>query len=107
MNSEAEQEQTEVISRLFFTFYSQITGTFSQIEHLHFPNTFSCFFHSYDITSLGNIHPITSWKYTKHTIKVSLKISVCYFKNIKIQPFRSFCKAFMKLFEIWNENKSE
>ena len=29
-------------------FYSQITRTFDQIEYLHFPNTFSYFFHIYD-----------------------------------------------------------
>ena len=28
-------------------------------QHLHYPNTLSYFFISYDITSLGNIHPIT------------------------------------------------
>ena len=50
-------EQTKVISRLLFTFL--LTRTFDQIEHLHFPNTFSYFLHSYDITSLRNIHPIT------------------------------------------------
>ena len=33
-------EQTVVI-------YSQITRTFGRIEHLHFPNIFSYFFHSY------------------------------------------------------------
>ena len=53
-------EQTEVISRLYYSLFClQITRTFGQIEHLHFPNTFSYFFHSHDITSLGNIHPIT------------------------------------------------
>ena len=34
-------EQTEVISRLLFIFYSQITRTFGQIQQLHFPNRFS------------------------------------------------------------------
>ena len=38
-------------------------------QHLHYPNTLSYFFISYDITSLGNIHPITFWKYSKHPIK--------------------------------------
>ena len=52
-------EETELIFRLLSTFYSQITRMFGQIEHLHYPNTFSYFFHSYNITSLGNIHPIT------------------------------------------------
>ena len=34
-------EQTEVISILLFIFfYSQMTGTFVRIEHLHFSNTF-------------------------------------------------------------------
>ena len=50
-------------------------------ENLHFPNTYSYLFHSYDITSLGNIHLITFWKYTKHPIKVSLKISACSFNS--------------------------
>ena len=45
--------------------------------HLHFPITFPYFFHGYHITSLGNIHPITFWKYTNHPVKVSLKISTC------------------------------
>ena len=40
-------EQTVEISRLIFPFYSQITRTFGRIEHLHFPNIFSYFFHSY------------------------------------------------------------
>ena len=40
-------------------FYSQITRAIGQVEHLHFANIFSWSFHSYDITSLGNIHPIT------------------------------------------------
>ena len=53
-------EQTEVVSIDYYSlFCSQITSTFCQIEHSYFPNTFSYFFHSYDITSLGNIHPIT------------------------------------------------
>ena len=52
-------EQTEVISRYHSPFSSQIIRTFGQIEHLHFPNTFLYFFHGYDVTSLGNIHPIT------------------------------------------------
>ena len=48
---------TEVISRLLSSlFYHK--RTFGQIEHVHFLNAFSYFFHSYDITSLGNIHPI-------------------------------------------------
>ena len=51
-------EQTEVISRLIFTFCSHITITFGKIEYLHSPNTFSFFFNNYDITSLENIHPI-------------------------------------------------
>ena len=52
-------EQTEVSLDYYPLFYSQITRAFGQIEHLHFPNTFSYLFHSYDITNLGNIHPIT------------------------------------------------
>ena len=50
---------SEVISRLLFTFSSQITRTFGHTEHLHFPNTFSYFSHGYNITCLGSIHPIT------------------------------------------------
>ena len=53
-----KREQSKVISRLLFTFYLQISRTFGQIEYLRFPNRFSDFFHSYEITSLGNIHPI-------------------------------------------------
>ena len=45
-------EQTEVNSRYYSLFYSQITRTFSQIEHSRFPNRFSCFFDSYDVKSL-------------------------------------------------------
>ena len=56
--------------------------TFGQIEHLHFPNIFLYFSHSYDMTSLGNIHHITFWKYTKQAVKVSLKIS-----NVNMEPF--------------------
>ena len=52
-------EQTELISRLIFTFFLQIRRTFHQIEHLHFPGKFSYFFHGYDMMSLGNIYPIT------------------------------------------------
>ena len=54
-------EQTEVISRFFFTTRTLINykNIFGQIVNLQFPNTFSYFFDSYDITSLGNIHPIT------------------------------------------------
>ena len=62
-------------------FYLQTTRTFGQVEHLHFPNTFLYFFHSYDVTSLGNINPITYWKYTKHPMKVQLKISTCSFET--------------------------
>ena len=50
--------QTEVISRLLFTFvlvnYENIWS-----KHLHFPNAFSYFFDSYDITNLESFHPIT------------------------------------------------
>ena len=46
LSHKCKAEQTEVISRLLFIFYLQITRTFGQIEHLHFPNTFSYFFHS-------------------------------------------------------------
>ena len=75
-------EQAEVMSRLLsWLFLSWITRTFGQIEHIHFPYTFSHFFHSYNITSLENICPITLWKYTKHPIRVLLKISTCSFKN--------------------------
>ena len=49
-------EQTEVISRLTFTFL--LTNYNNLWSDLHFPNTFSFFFVSYDITSLENIHPI-------------------------------------------------
>ena len=93
-------EQTQVIFRLLFIFSSQIIRTFGQIEHLHFPNTFLYFFHN--ITSSGNIHPVTLWKYEKHPIKVSLKISTCSFKkmhtcNLFIKLLWSFYKAFIKL----------
>ena len=57
--------------------------------HLHFSITFPYFFHGFHITSLGNIHPITFWKYTNHPIKVSLKISTC--------KHATFLKAFVKL----------
>ena len=53
-----KREQSKVISRLLFTFYLQVSRIFGQIEYLHFPNRFSYFFHSYEIMSLGNIHPI-------------------------------------------------
>ena len=46
-------EQTKVISRLIFTFSSQIIRTFDQIECLYFPSIFSYFFHGYDIRSSG------------------------------------------------------
>ena len=52
-------EQTEVSLDYYSLFYSQITRTFGEIEDLHFPNAFSYFFYSYDITSLGNIHSVT------------------------------------------------
>ena len=75
-------EQTEFLDR-YSLFSSQIRRTFDQIEHLHFPNTFSYFFHAHGITSLGNIHAIIAfWKYTKHPIKVSLKISTCSYKKM-------------------------
>ena len=52
-------EQTELVFLDYYSlFYSQITRMFGQIEHLHYHNTLSYFFHSYDITSLGNIYPI-------------------------------------------------
>ena len=89
-------QQTEVISNLYSLFYSQITRTFGQIEHLHFPNTFSYFLHSYDITSLGNIYPITFWKYTKHQIKVSLQIFNMLFKEY-VKNMQPFYEAFVKL----------
>ena len=68
-------EQAEVISSLLFIFSSQIIRTFGS-------NTFSNFFHGYDITSLGNTDAIKFRKYTKHPIKVSLKISTCSFKKM-------------------------
>ena len=71
-------EQTEVISRLLSSLFIINYKNVGQIEHIHFPNTFSYLFHTYDITSLGNIHPITCWKYTKH-------------------PIIAFYKAFVKL----------
>ena len=43
-------KQTEVISRLFITF---LLTNYKNV--LHFPNTFSYFFHSYDT----QVHPIT------------------------------------------------
>ena len=49
-------EQTEVISRLTFTFL--LTNYNNLWSDLHFPNTFPFFLVSYDITSLENIHPI-------------------------------------------------
>ena len=70
-------------------FYSQIAGTFDWIEHLHFHNLFSYFFHSYNVMCLGNICRITFWKSTKHPIKQSLKISTCSFKNMRT------CNLFM------------
>ena len=70
-------------------FYSQIAGTFDWIEHLHFHNLFSYFFHSYNVMCLGNICRITFWKYTKHPIKQSLKISTCSLKNMRT------CNLFM------------
>ena len=48
------RERTEIIYTILFTFV-----THKWQEHLHFPNIFSYFFHSYDITCLENIHPIT------------------------------------------------
>ena len=60
-------EQTEVISRLLFTFI--ITN---------YNNVWS----GYDITSSGNLHPMTFWKYAKYPIKVSLKISTYFLKKI-------------------------
>ena len=52
-------EQTEVISRLLSSLFIINYKNVGQIEHIHFPNTFSYLIHTYDITSLGNIHPIT------------------------------------------------
>ena len=51
-------------------------------EHLLFPNTFSNFFHNYDVTTLEIIHPITFRKYTKHPIKVKI---TCSFKGTLMQ----------------------
>ena len=74
-------------------FYSQIIGTFGQIEHLHFPHTFSYFFNGYSITSLGNIHAITFWNHTKHSIKVSLEISTCSFKGATKLHFMHYLRV--------------
>ena len=43
---------------LFFFLLTNYKNVLSD-RTLHFPNTFSYFFQSKDITSLGNIHPIT------------------------------------------------
>ena len=56
-------DQLEVISKLLFTW----------LEHLQFPNTFSCFFHIYGATNLEDIFPMTFRKCTKHTTKMLLK----------------------------------
>ena len=64
-------------SRLSFT--HTLEELLVRYNILNFPDTFSYFFHNYDITRLGNVHPITFWKYTKHPIQVSLKISTCSF----------------------------
>ena len=50
----SKEEQTEVITRLLFTFV-----THKLQEHLNFSNTFSYLFHNYDVTSLENIHSMT------------------------------------------------
>ena len=50
----SKEVRTEVISRMLFTFV-----TYKFQEHLNFLNTFLYLFHSYDVTSLENIHSIT------------------------------------------------
>ena len=61
MESKIIEYRTTLLHKYYYhsLFYSQITRAFGQTEHLHGSNIFSYFFHSYDITTLGNIHPIT------------------------------------------------
>ena len=54
---------------------------FGQIEHLHFANTFSYFFHSYDITTLRNIHPITFIQVYKAPNQSVLKNMTMFFQE--------------------------
>ena len=82
-------EKTEVMSRLTFTFL--LTNYNNLWSDLHFPNTFSFFFVSYDITSLENIHPIAFWKYTKHPTNQSVvKITKCFLKNMYTLTYPRF-----------------
>ena len=96
-------EQKEVISRPLFSFVTHklqehLVRT-GPSEHSHFPNTFSYFFHSYDVMSLEKINPIAFWKYTKQPIKVLLKISTQSFKLLRTWNLfiRLLYKAFIKL----------
>ena len=62
-------EHREIIPTFLFTF---ITRRLQEhlVGHLLLSNTFSNFFHDYDVTALKIIDPITFRKYAKHSIKV-------------------------------------
>ena len=80
----SEEERTEVISRLLFTFVA-----YKLQKHLNFSNTFSYLFHNCDITSLENI--IQSYFESMQSVKKS----TCSFKNMQTCNF--FYTAFIKL----------
>ena len=75
-------EQTEVISKFIFTFLLTNSKNI-YIFLINFPILFT--------VTTSEVYLITFWKYTKHPIKVLLKISTCSFKNMET------CNLFIKL----------
>ena len=68
------EEQLEAIASLSFTNYLSIWS-----ENLLFHKAFSNFFHTYDVTTIEIIHPITFRKFAKHPIKVLRNRSITFF----------------------------